>query len=460
MRTSRPAHGGRPHARRWLGSILMGLLLAALAAAPVAAAATPAEVAAALKKDPVYVDPEATADISAGAVRERVFDAGTPIYIAVLPESARSGYGGSVVELGKAIANELRQNGTYMVVSGDQWAAANFGGAIPSDQARALASQAVDDHPNDPQAAVLQWVDQVGAAARGEPVAQSGDGGGGAGSVIATVAVLTALAVGGGALIFGARRRRRAREAERRRELEEVKSVANEDLVALADDIRALDLDTSMPDANPEAVRHYTEAVEQYQRAATALDRARRTEDLAPMTAALEAGRFSMASAKAILEGRPLPERRPPCFFDPRHGPSVEDVEWTPPGGAPRMVPACAADAQRIHDGLEPESRQVPAGAGGRMTPYWNAPGYYGPWAGGYFGGFPMGGLFTGLLLGSFLGGGWGYPVYAGGDAGGGDGGGGDGGGGDFGGGDWGGGDWGGGGDFGGGDFGGGDFGG
>ena len=257
--------------------------------------------------------------------------------------------------------------------------------------------------------------------------------------MIATVAVLTVLAVGGGALIFGMRRRRREREAERLRELEEVKSVANEDLVALGDDIRALDLDTSMPDADPEAVRHYTEAVDQYQKAATALDRARRTEDLAPMSAALEAGRFSMASTKAILEGRPLPERRPPCFFDPRHGPSVEDVQWAPPDGAPRMVPACAADAQRVHDGLEPESRQVLAGAGGRMTPYWNAPGYYGPWAGGYFGGFPMGGLFTGLLLGSFLGGGWGHPVYV--DGGGDDGGdGGDAGGGDAGGGDWGGG--------------------
>jgi hypothetical protein len=462
MRTSRPASGNRPSARQWLGSILIALFLAVMAAGPAAASATPAEVAAALRKDPVYVDPEATADISAAAVRERVFDAGTPIYIAVLPESARSGSGGSVTELGRAIANELRRNGTYMVVSGDQWAAANFGGAIPRGRAQELASQAVDDHPDDPQAAVLQWVDGVAAAARGEPAAQSGgDGGGGAGGVIATVAVLTLLAVGGGALIFGARRRRREREAERRRELEEVKAVAQEDLVALADDIRALDLDTSMPDADPEAVRHYTEAVEQYQQAATALDRARRTEDLAPVSAALEAGRFSMASAKAILEGRPLPERRPPCFFDPRHGPSVEDVEWAPPGGAPRMVPACAADAQRIRDGLEPESRQVLAGAGGRMTPYWNAPGYYGPWAGGYFGGFPMGGLFTGLVLGSFLGGGWGgYPVYVDSGGAGGDGGG-DGGGGDWGGGDWGGGggDWGGG-DFGGGDFGGGDFGG
>ncbi|HEV3497328.1 MAG TPA: hypothetical protein VHA34_13360, partial [Actinomycetes bacterium] len=350
--------------------------------------------------------------------------------------------------------------GDDLVISGRQYGTGNVGDTLPDGRATALARQAIDDNPGDPEAALLQFVDEVSAAARGEPAAQTGGGGGGGGS-IAAVAVLTVLLVGGGALIFGARRRRREREAERQRELEEVKSVANEDLVALADDIRALDLDTSMPDANPEAVRHYTDAVEQYQKAANALDRARRVEDLAPMSAALEAGRFSMASAKAILEGRPLPEHRPPCFFDPRHGPSVEDVEWAPPDGAPRMVPACAADAQRIHDGLEPESRQVLAGAGGRMTPYWNAPGYYGPWAGGYFGGFPMQGLFTGLLLGSFLGGGWGgYPVYvdsgdAGGGDGGGDAGGGDAGGGDWGGGDWGGGDWGGGGDFGGGDFGG-----
>jgi hypothetical protein len=455
MRTSRPAHGSRS-AARWAVAAVAALALLGMLASP--ALAAPADVAAALRENPVYRDQAAEADISVDLVLDHIREAGTPIYVAILPTSARDPYGGSVTELGRAIANELRQNGSYMVVSGNQWAAANYGGAISNDQAKTLASQAVDDHRNDPQAAVLQWVDQVGAAARGEPVGQAGgDGGGGAGGVIGAVAVLTALAVGGGALIFGMRRRRREREAERQRELAEVKAVAQEDLVALADDIRALDLDTSMPDADQEAVRHYTEAVEQYQKAATAFDRARRTEDLAPMSAALEAGRFSMASAKAILEGRPLPERRPPCFFDPRHGPSVEDVQWAPPDGAPRMVPACAADAQRVHDGLEPQSRQVLAGAGGRMTPYWNAPGYYGPWAGGYFGGFPMGGLFTGLLIGSFLGGGWGgYPAYAGdgGDAGGDGGDGGGDAGGDFGGGDWGGGDWGGG-DFGGGDFGG-----
>jgi hypothetical protein len=456
MRTSRPAQG-RPRTRRWLGSTLVALALAVLAAAPAAAQTTVDRVAEALRQSPVYRDPNAEAKIDAAQVRERVLGAGTPIYIAILPTSAREGYGGSTTELGQAIANELRRDGTYMVISGTQWAAGNYGNTLPRGEANRLASKAVDDHPNNPQAAVLQWVDGVAAAARGEPAAQSG-GGGGMGAIV----VLALLVVGGGALICTGRRRRREREAQRLRELEEVKQVAQEDLVALSDDIRALDLDTSMPDADPEAVRHYTVAVDQYQKAADALDRARRTEDLAPMSAALEAGRYEMSATRAILEGRPVPERRAPCFFDPRHGPSVEDVQWAPPGGAPRMVPACAADAQRVHDGLEPESRQVMAGAGGQMTPYWNAPGYYGPWAGGYFGGFPMGGLFSGLLLGSFLGGGWGwggYPVYVGGDSG--DGGGDAGGGGDWGGGGdaGGGGDWGGG-DFGGGDFGGGDFGG
>jgi hypothetical protein len=461
MRTSRPAHGNRP-AARLVTTLVVALTFLALLASP--AAADVADVVAGLREDPVYLDPaaEAAPDIDRERVLERVRDADTAMYIAILPRAARDEAGGSIGDLGREIATGLRRNGTYLIISGTDVAAANYGGAIPRGRASALANEASAAHPDDMEAGILQWVDGVSAEARGEPAAQtSGDGGGGAGGSIATVAVLTVLLVGGGALIFGARRRRRQREAERQRELEEVKSVANEDLVALGDDIRALDLDTSMPDADQEAVRHYTEAVDQYQKAAAALDRAKRTEDLAPMSAALEAGRFSMASAKAILEGRPIPERRPPCFFDPRHGPSVEDVEWAPPDGAPRTVPACAADAQRIHDGLEPESRQVLAGAGGRMTPYWNAPGYYGPWAGGYFGGFPMGGLFTGLALGSFLGGGWGgYPVYV--DGGGGDGGGGDGGGGDAGGGDWGGGDWGGGGgDWGGGgDFGGGDFGG
>ena len=227
----------------------------------------------------------------------------------------------------------------------------------------------------------------------------------------------------------------------------EVRAAAQEDLLALAEDIRAHDLDVELPGASAEAKEDYARALAMYERADRALDRAREPADLEEVTAAIEEGRFAMASAKARLAGQAPPERRPPCFFDPRHGPSSRDVEWAPPWGAPRLVPACEADAQRVERGVEPAAREVMVG--GRPTPYWNAPPAYGPWAGGFFSGF--GGLFPGLLLGSMLGGALGPHVYM--DNGEGFGGG------HFGAGEFGGGAFGGG-DFGGGDFGGGDFGG
>jgi hypothetical protein len=139
-----------------------------------------------------------------------------------------------------------------------------------------------------------------------------------------------------------------------------------------------------------------------------------------------------MQSARARLEGREPPERRSPCFFDPRHGPSDREVEWAPAGGTSRMVPACEADAQRVERGEDPQAREV--SIGGQRVPYWAAGPMYAPFMGGFYGT----GILPGLLIGTTLGGVWDHPS------------------GDFGGGDFGGGDFGGG--FGGGDFGGGDF--
>jgi hypothetical protein len=139
------------------------------------------------------------------------------------------------------------------------------------------------------------------------------------------------------------------------------------------------------------------------------------------VTTALEEGRYHMAAAEAVVGGREPPERRAPCFFDPRHGPSTRDVEWAPPGGTPRTVPACEADAQAVERGAEPTSREVMAG--GRMVPYWSAPPYFGPWAGGYFMPFGGAGFLSGLFVGELLGGaygGWGYGSWSGsGDSGG-----------------------------------------
>jgi hypothetical protein len=185
----------------------------------------------------------------------------------------------------------------------------------------------------------------------------------------------------------------------------EVRRAAQDDLLALADDIRSLDIDIELPGASAEAKADYTRALEQYERATRAFDRARRPEDLKAVSEAVAEGRFAIVSTRARLEGRPPPERRPPCFFDPRHGPSVREVEWAPPGGTPRRVPACAADAIRLEEGEAPLARQVVVH--GRRRPYWDAPPEFGPWAGGYFGGTAAGllpALFFGSLLGTGLG--------------------------------------------------------
>lgn len=190
------------------------------------------------------------------------------------------------------------------------------------------------------------------------------------------------------------------------REWDEVRASAQDDLVALGDDIRSLDVDIQMPGVADAAKERYEQSLQAYQRASEIFDRAKRPEDLAPVSETLEEGRFAMACAKAVLDGKPQPERRPPCFFDPRHGPSTEDVDWAPQGGSPRPVPACAADALRVKEGFDPHGRQV--SVNGRQTDYWNAPRHYGPMMGGYFNGFGGGGLLNTLLMGSALGAGLG----------------------------------------------------
>jgi hypothetical protein len=237
-----------------------------------------------------------------------------------------------------------------------------------------------------------------------------------------------------------------------------VRTAVDEDITAFGESLDALEFSPGDPAASDAMRQDYAKALDQYEAAKGAAAAARRPADMRAVTEALDEGRFALATLAARRTGQPLPERRAPCFFDPRHGPSVADVPWAPPGGALRDVPACQADVIRVQEGAQPLVRTVQTEYG--PQPYYNAGPAYGPWAGGYFGGGILPALMIGTMMGSFIGGGDTYVEnnYYGGDGGSGGwgdfGGGGDGGG--FGGGDWGGGDSGGG-DSGGG-FGGGDW--
>jgi hypothetical protein len=359
------------------------------------------------------------------AAREALDTASIPIFLAVLPESARNG---SANDLG--VATDI--DGTYVAMLAPDAAMDAASSTMPSGDARQVARDARDGSNGDLGEFAEQLVEGLEEVDAGGS-AGSGDGSAG-GSGWIPLGIIAAVG-GGGFLLY--RRNKRNKE---RADLEPVRAALDEDVTAYGEELAELDLDLRTPGAAPvEAQQEYARALDLYENAKTAAAKVERAGDLQPVTSTLDEGRWLLACVRARLAGEEPPERRLPCFFDPRHGPSVEDVQWAPPGGAVRDVPACAADATRIKDGLDPDVRLVPVGDGERR-PYWDAGPAWGGWAGGYYGGF-LPGILWGTLLGSSMSG-WGAGGYYAGGDGGGDGGGFDGGGdgGGFDGGGWGGG--------------------
>jgi hypothetical protein len=211
--------------------------------------------------------------------------------------------------------------------------------------------------------------------------------------------IVVAVIVG---LIVWAKKNGERRALERKQaELEPVKKLAFEDITALGVELQELDLELAGHDLDDGQRADYQRALDAYESAKTAGDTITEPEHIKHVTEILEDGRYAIACVQARVAGEPLPTRRPPCFFDPRHGLSVADVPWTPPGGATRDVPACALDAERVRAGAEPDTRMVMVGS--QRVPYYAGGRAYQPYAAGYFGAFtPMDWMFAGLLFSGF----------------------------------------------------------
>ncbi|WP_192809526.1 hypothetical protein [Actinomadura rudentiformis] len=263
-----------------------------------------------------------------------------------------------------------------------------------------------------------------------------------------TLGVVILLLAAAFAAFLVVRGKRRKREEQ---QMAELKQGVEEDVTLLGEDIAKLDLNVMDQKLDPEIRSDYERAMNSYDEAKSATAKAAKPQDMQAVTTALEDGRYYMTATRARMAGEPVPEKRAPCFFNPNHGPSTQDVMWAPPGSTPRSVPACEADAQAVLSGGNPDIRMVPYGDGRR--PYWDAGPAYGPYAGGYYSSYGGMDLLSGMMIGTMLGsmmGGWGGG-YSDMGAGAGDMGGFGGDGGDVGGGwDFGSGDFGGGGDFGG----------
>ncbi|MGW2569953.1 hypothetical protein [Streptomyces sp. NPDC001537] len=387
---------------RSLPGLLLALLLAALtvlpAGSPPASAATGVStIAEALRKSPVYVDPAASAQLSsadAHALAARIKDADKPLFVAVLP----AGY--PTTDLFRNLRTATGITGLYAIRLGDRFDARADSSVLPRTAVENLVSSVQGD-----KAARTQLTDFTNSAVTNmggsAPSSWGSSSGGGGVSYTALITAGAVLVAGGAGAYTLVRRGRRRRAAEQQAALDRLRVVVDEDITAFGEELDRLDFHPAEPGADDAMRADYERALDAYEQAKSAMAEARKPEDVRAVTQALEDGRFSLAVLAARREGRPLPERRPPCFFDPRHGPSVADADWTPPGGAPREVPVCAADATRLADGRDPVVREVDTDHGRR--PYWDAGPAYGPWAGGYFGGGLLPGLLVGTLLGSMM---------------------------------------------------------
>ena len=213
--------------------------------------------------------------------------------------------------------------------------------------------------------------------------------------------LLLVAALGVGALVAGRRSKERAL-VRREAELAPVRKLAFEDITAFGEDLQQLDLEMSGHVLDEGANADYQRALDAYEAAKVAGDSISQADDIRHVTEIVEDGRYAIACVRARVAGQPLPTRRPPCFFDPRHGPSVADVPFMPPDGVERDVPACALDAERVRAGAEPDTRKVMVGA--QRVPYWQGGRAYEPYAMGYFGAFgPMTWMFMGgMMFGGF----------------------------------------------------------
>jgi hypothetical protein len=414
--------------RRAVLALAGALAVVAVTALPAAAGPWVDRTTGSLRDDPLYVDPSARPTLTPAAaaqVRARIARTGTPVFVAVLPGQALAEAGGRPARLAAMVAGSLGRPGTYLVVAGGRQGAGSD--TLGRGEAAGLAGSAFRAHPGDLRGAVLDFVGRVDRAA-GVPATTAAPRQPASGQdavardtalqLVLVFALIAALAVFASitARHLGARRGLR-----RNQEVAEVRAVVEQDLRALGDDLRDLDVDLQAEEAeHPGALAQYSRAYEQLERASEAFERASTVEDMAPVSSALESGRFAMDAARAMFEGGEAPRRRPPCFFDTRHGTSVDDVGWEPPTGPSRPVPACSACMQAVASGVQPPPRRVRAG--GSTVPFYEAPPYFESWFGGYFGGaaadlvggFPLGRALDDGYVGGLntFGGGYGHmPV-------------------------------------------------
>lgn len=302
------------------------LALAAAAAVGLAAAPGPASadapvrgIAQALRSDPVYVADSQRRLLSVserGRIRLRILrkDIGRIQIAVVSPKSAERA--GGIRELANAIDQAMPgRRGALVATTGSAFHVVTSH-AVVEPTAAALRS-AVESHRGDGLAAqLLAGVDGIAevdpgggadvnaavpaipSAGQGSPSNDVGDDIGDSfriGVLIVAAAIALPFVLGAMVFLFGVRRRRAA--AQDREKID--RGDARDELVALGEEIEALDLDVEMPNASARGRDEYEQALKLYDRANQLLTKDDPSEvELYEARRSLEEGRSRIAAAR------------------------------------------------------------------------------------------------------------------------------------------------------------------
>jgi hypothetical protein len=195
--------------------------------------------------------------------------------------------------------------------------------------------------------------------------------------------ILVVLAGGG---LVGAGRYLRTRLAARKvgaEELAQIEKLAGEDVTQFGEELARLGEQVRADDLDADGRLDYQQALGAYEAAQQAIAKLKTANDVSTITDTLATGRYAVMCVIARSQGKPVPERRVPCFFNPQHGPSAKDVVWNQPKHGTRKIAVCAQDAARLESGDDPEVRMVVIG--NRRVPYWEAGKAVQPYSSGYF---------------------------------------------------------------------------
>ena len=184
------------------------------------------------------------------------------------------------------------------------------------------------------------------------------------------------------------------------------KRAADEDVTKFGEELQRLDSDVAGHALDEPMQQDYQRALDAYDNAKMSLDAVTKPDEIKHVTEILEDGRYAVACVKARIARRAAAGQAAALLLQPGARSVVTGRRVGPPGGVPRSVPACPADAERVLAGADPYIRTVQVGA--QRVPYWEGGPAYAPWAQGYYSRWSGSDMLSGMLIGGMLFGGMG----------------------------------------------------